>query len=607
MKKSVKKVICMAFAFATLLSSVTSVQASANSESKRLPSCVAYEEIGTSIDSFVRENQGTMAAMSVSVFDENQTIYENNYGYLNQGTKLLNDKNAVFEWGSITKALVWVSVMQQVERGNIDLNADIRNYLPNNFFKKLKYDEPITMLNLMNHNAGWQEVATDLFVDDKSDMMDLGKQLQYMEPEQLWKPGETQAYSNWGSALAGYIIECVTGQSFTEYVHENIFSPLDMQQTAISADMSDNEWVLNKRMEENCYSAENKSLGTCFYYNTIYPAGGAIGTIEDLTKFSKALYGKNNGKSLLFENNKSQEEFLSASLVMGDQVTDRNYHGLWPYQLGVLVHFHNGSTVGSSSFMAFDLKSGVGVVVLTNQSEESKFVSELPTLVFGENTIVGNKDENGPSGYYMNARTCKKGFSKLYSLLCITHISKNDQSLENLENGLYLMKQGKAGVFVYQQITQDGKETLQTVSEDCHKVSKWYYYGEIASLVLFLIAVLYSVVTIMIEIISKILRKKKDCFGYIVGMDSTIIGSAVLVMILVSKLFGDIVLYREIQWILVAFAIITCFIIGCLMWLLCHFRKLSCTRRRKLRLLCCTIAGVIVMFNILYWNLFMFW
>ncbi|KUP21048.1 hypothetical protein AWJ19_27405 [Paenibacillus sp. DMB5] len=104
--------------------------------------------------------------------------------------------------------------MQMVEQGKLDLRTDIREYLPEGFFRKLKYDEPITLLNLMHHNAGWQERYTDLFYRQEDDVPDLKEALRIAEPRQVYKPGTVLAYSNYGASLAGYIVERQSGQPF---------------------------------------------------------------------------------------------------------------------------------------------------------------------------------------------------------------------------------------------------------------------------------------------------------------------------------------------------------------------------------------------------------
>ena len=82
------------------------------------------------------------------------------YGYADKENNIKVDKDTVFEWGSASKLMVWVSVMQLVEQEKISLEADIQEYLPSDVLKNLNYDADITMLHLMNHSAGFQEDYT---------------------------------------------------------------------------------------------------------------------------------------------------------------------------------------------------------------------------------------------------------------------------------------------------------------------------------------------------------------------------------------------------------------------------------------------------------------
>ncbi|MDF2673426.1 MAG: hypothetical protein K0R09_1691, partial [Clostridiales bacterium] len=347
----------LSIVLALVLCTSVSLTGFAAEDDKVLPSGVTYSNIESVVDTYVQEHEDTTAGVSVAVFTGSDVLMETAYGYSDIENKIANDVDTVFEWGSCTKLLVWTSVMQLVEKGDIDLKEDIRKYLPHGFFKKLKFDTPITMLNLMNHNAGWQETLTDLFIEDKADLKELGDALQLIEPEQVHKPGIVLAYSNWGSALAGYIVERVSGQSFENYVHEHIFEPLGMEHTALNATISDGEWVAKKRREQKHYTTENKPLGTSLYYLSLYPAGMATGTISDFVKFAQAFLIKKGEKPPLFEKMETLEEMLSPSLFFADGVTARNRHGFWTDELGVSVLWHNGGTLGSSSWFAFDPES----------------------------------------------------------------------------------------------------------------------------------------------------------------------------------------------------------------------------------------------------------
>ena len=98
-----------------------------------LPSGVEAEQLEEKIDSFVQEHESTTAGMAVAVFDTSDELLKKYYGYVDKENGIAVGEDSVFEWGSATKLLVWVSVMQLYEQGRLDLNENLRTYLPENF------------------------------------------------------------------------------------------------------------------------------------------------------------------------------------------------------------------------------------------------------------------------------------------------------------------------------------------------------------------------------------------------------------------------------------------------------------------------------------------
>lgn len=587
----------------------------------KLPSGLEYCDLEEKIDIYVTKYEETTAAVSVGIFVRDKVLMEKAYGYTNIEEGVINDRESVFEWGSCTKLLTWVSVMQLVEKGVIDLDKDIRIYLPEGFFRKLTYDTPITMLNLMNHNAGWQETVTDLFLEDKADIKDLGETLKLIEPEQVNKPGTMVAYSNWGSALAGYVVECVTGQTFSDYVHENILLPLDMEHTALSSDLSDNKWVLEKRMKEKCYTSEGESLGTCLYYISLYPAGMATGTIEDFIKFAGAFVPKEGETSKLFQSNDTLNTMLSPSLYYSDGTCARNCHGFWTDELGVSVLWHNGGTVGSSSWFAFDPISGTGIVILTNQSGESVYNGGLLPYVFGNYEAKKNvENRTDISGTYVSTRSCFKGYTKLYSLFTIMELEKDDHggyripginaTAINTGAKSYLMDIGGRKQFmIYSDTDENGRDILQFPGSDYIKINGHGVLGRQVLLLLLVVAVLYSLVSLVISIISYVKNKK---FGKLDGYHIILYLSVIIVMILFAyiaiTLFGSYsVLFESIQWSLIVIAILSLIPIAYVILLVIKWKSIGSTRREKIKLIINCIIGFIMTFNVFNWEAYKFW
>ena len=179
----------------------------------------------TVIDMVAEEYIGkTIPGASIIISEHGDIVFAKGYGYADIEQQIpIEPSSTVFEWGSITKTFVWVSVMQQVELGHIDLSQDIHTYLSDGFLKNIQYETPITMLHLMNHTAGFAEQLFDLRYQENDMEQSLEDVLSINQPEQVFEPGTVSAYSNWGAALAALIVERVSGQDFAEYVHEHIY------------------------------------------------------------------------------------------------------------------------------------------------------------------------------------------------------------------------------------------------------------------------------------------------------------------------------------------------------------------------------------------------
>lgn len=395
----------------------------AGKEEKKTPSGLAYSEIGKNIDAYIKEREKGLAACEVSVFDRDGTIYNGYYGYADMENKIRADDQTVFDWGSTSKILVWVSVMQQYERGNIDLNADIRTYLPEGFLTKLQYpEEKITMLDLMNHKAGFQES----FYEDQGAkpgelFSSLEEAVRKCECYQAFHVGEYTAYSNWSNALAAYIVERTSGKDYVTYVNENIFAPCSMKHTSADQLQRDNEWVSEKRHGLKCYSItlnSSESYGEGRAYVQLFPAGAVIGTLEDISKLGQALV---NGDSPLFKDNKTREEMFKATSYFGDTKVAKNSHGLWTTQHKVETLGHGGNT-NCTANLEFDPVSGLGIAVLTNEAGETAFCNGIPCLIYGSMTDrEGFTPYTGTvpdlSGVYYNKRSIIDGAGRGYQYL----------------------------------------------------------------------------------------------------------------------------------------------------------------------------------------------
>ncbi len=174
--------------------------------------------------------QGDIAGSFVVVVKDGKILTQQGYGYANiAARKKVDPENTMFRVGSTSKLFTWTAVMQLVERGKIDLDTDVNRYLD---FKIPPFEgKPLTMRNIMTHTSGFEDVFKGGF--SYSGKVDpLGVVVKRMLPRRVAAPGTTPAYSNYATALAGYIVERVSGMPFDTYIERKIFQPLGMDHSS---------------------------------------------------------------------------------------------------------------------------------------------------------------------------------------------------------------------------------------------------------------------------------------------------------------------------------------------------------------------------------------
>ena len=465
MNKFAKTLITALCASAVFLSG-TAVFADDN---RTTPTGISYDDIGSAIETWAGENPDAYVSFVTSVFNKDEVLYEGAFGYSDRENEVLADSETVYEWGSVSKLTVWVSVMQLYEQGKIDLEADVREYLPEDFFQNLKYDEPVTMLHLMNHTAGWGEGTWALQVDNVDDIVSLEQALRDTEPPQIYRPGEVCSYSNWGAALAGYIVERISGMSYADYVHQNIFEPLGMEHTSILPDHSDNEWVQNKRKELVAYSTfygnQWDEEGHELIYINLYPAGAVTGTVSDMARFAQSFVSDD---CPLFEKKETRDLLLSPTLYLGDTDIVVNCHGFWAEDRGS-VHLlgHSGGTNSCLTNLLFDTESGLGMVFMTAGGQP-----EIPTIVFGDTPAFDSDgysssvtSQGSLAGIYAGCRSVRHGIYRicgLFSILPLTYSGNNtydvagSATMTQISDNMLILNQNDTTYPVYVYKTSDG-------------------------------------------------------------------------------------------------------------------------------------------------------
>jgi CubicO group peptidase (beta-lactamase class C family) len=156
-----------------------------------------------------------------SVVKDGKLFFAKGYGYADLENNIpVDPEKTIFRTGSVGKVFTWTAVMQLVEQGKLDLNADINTYL--DFRIPDTYPQPITLKHLMTHTSGIEDRWIGSLTPDASELVPEREWLVANFPGRVRPPGEAAGYSNYNAMLAGYIVARVSGEPYEQYIQKHI-------------------------------------------------------------------------------------------------------------------------------------------------------------------------------------------------------------------------------------------------------------------------------------------------------------------------------------------------------------------------------------------------
>jgi CubicO group peptidase (beta-lactamase class C family) len=225
-----------------------------------------------------------IAGAIVLVMKDGKEVLKKGYGFADVlKKKPVDPETTMFRLASISKLFTWISVMQLVEHGRLDLDADLNTYL--DFQIAPAFGKPTTLRNLMTHTGGFEEEVRDILLTDPKKAIPLRQYLMENQPHRLFPPGEVPAYSNYGVGLGGYIVQRASGEPFEQYVAEHIFQPLEMQHSSFNQPLSEGL----SPFASDGYRSNTEKPAVGFEIFSPAPAGGVSSTASDMGRFAQAL------------------------------------------------------------------------------------------------------------------------------------------------------------------------------------------------------------------------------------------------------------------------------------------------------------------------------
>ncbi|EDY44088.2 conserved hypothetical protein [Streptomyces sp. SPB074] len=189
------------------------------------------------VDRLVRAQLGEyrIPGAAVVVVREGRQVLAKGYGYADAGARTpVDPERTGFFLASDAKLLTAIAVLQQVEKGRLGLDTDVNRYLRTFKIADTCPGQPVRVRDLLTHTAGFDPDILGRAETDPRAVRPLGEDLAAHQPRRVRAPGKVASYDNYGMALAGYLVETVTGTPFAQYVDRSVLRPLGMRSTSFA-------------------------------------------------------------------------------------------------------------------------------------------------------------------------------------------------------------------------------------------------------------------------------------------------------------------------------------------------------------------------------------
>jgi len=348
----------------------------------------------TDLDAYLNQLVKTSAVpgMAISIVKGNSIVYQESFGYANIQHQIAYTNETINSIASVSKTFVGAAVAKAIEQGYFTMETDINDILPIHVSNPEQPHEVIKIKHLATHTSGLLDVpevylAYNYHILPGEDISSAGAGLlmnevgieqresytleeflaaYFLEGGDLYSlnnfadtpPGSTWSYSNLATGLTGYIIETATGQSFDDYVKENILQPLQMNSSTY--DISE----INTDEMATRYINEDTPLP--IYANDSYPEGSMYTSNEDMGNYLLDMVMGIKGESTVLFSKDSYGLLFDPQLAAGTVPQDfAENHGLfWYSQDGKVLH--GGNSFGISTHMEIDQNGDSGYVLMTN-------------------------------------------------------------------------------------------------------------------------------------------------------------------------------------------------------------------------------------------------
>jgi CubicO group peptidase (beta-lactamase class C family) len=328
------------------------------------------KEIELFTDNFFTSRQDKFGALGICIVRDTSILYQAAYGVTDFNKPDQNPASpatTVFGAASVSKLFTATALMQLVEQGKVNLDDDIRKYLP---WLQIKFadNQKITIRQLLTHTAGIEDGMVGVNYHDARFPITMGTFFKEHKPKVVFTPGKQMSYSNRGMALAGLIVETISGIPFYQYVEKNIFFPLLMRHSSFRQPLPD---TLKQKTLRYLPELDNDFLIT-------YPSGSLFTTVADMGNFMLAHLnnGMFRGSAILKPSTVELMQNPQFTPQKGIPFMDMAFMEINYY--GYKILYHTGARYYNTIFILIpDLKIGIYIALNGDGSVRKEYLKQF--------------------------------------------------------------------------------------------------------------------------------------------------------------------------------------------------------------------------------------
>lgn len=354
------------------------------------PSVRKQGDMGQRLDSLLtpyvralRQATDNTAGLAIGVTKGDSIVYARTFGHAQLASKKKVDFATPFHLASVSKPFSAIAIAKLIQDGKLRLDDPLVNLIPEFQMQGEGYDE-ITIEHILTHTSGIpRNIAVDDWLHPSFGPKALEENLDIVKNKELdFAPGTKFSYSNSAFDILGVVISRASGLSFAEYIEQEIFGPIGMDNASFvkPADISASHWAM-----AYSYGLETQELSPYPYNERLFPSSGVVASVSDLCKWGQFHVGRGRigGKQVL------AEEWF-------DLVVSPKYDTPWGDQIGLSwflqsyldrpIIMHTGFDTGFESMMYIYPEEGISIVVLANRdfSRTGRIINAVSEILFGQ-------------------------------------------------------------------------------------------------------------------------------------------------------------------------------------------------------------------------------